>query len=354
MENDQTRSQEPGWGKLRPGPFTERIRHSRQDKDVQPLRIQFYTGAEEPLTHLHSFQPPVGCKGLSDERQCLLFPSSLMEAALNWLYRLEPETVDSFDELKQIFLNHFMIQKDRLYFANALYTIRQRENEPLWEYDARFSHEYSRCPETDYKVAYGAFKSGLRSSHFRYLTHSSNWRTYDQLMKQAAIHAKAEYFNSKSGPSARQEEPTLRSYPVQESSYAPTRRNDESSARHKRKDNHDAQQGHSKKGKGKYGHNDHRAPLPNHDRGQEVFTLLNTTYEVVLMNEHEIIPKSNHRKPNRQDDQDTGIFYQYHQHNSHNIWECISTRKIVERLIQDGKLDQYIARPLQAPVLNTN
>ncbi|VVA36783.1 PREDICTED: L484_025767, partial [Prunus dulcis] len=82
-----------------------------------------------------------------------------------------PEMVDSFDELKQIFLNHFMIQTDRLYSADDLYTIRQREDEPLREYAARFSHKYSRCPETDDRAAYGAFKSGLRSSHFRYLVH---------------------------------------------------------------------------------------------------------------------------------------------------------------------------------------
>ncbi|CAL2239565.1 unnamed protein product [Prunus armeniaca] len=174
MEKDRVRPQEPDWGKLRPGPFTERIKHSRQDRDIQPLRIPFYTEVEDTLMHLHSFQSAVGCKGLSDEGQCLLFPSSLTEAALNWFYRLELETVDSFDELKHIFLNHFMIQTDRLYSSDDLYTIRQREDEPLREYVARFSHEYSRCPETDDRVAYDAFKSGLRSSHFRYLVHSSN------------------------------------------------------------------------------------------------------------------------------------------------------------------------------------
>ncbi|CAL2276718.1 unnamed protein product [Prunus armeniaca] len=124
MEDDRTRSQVPDGGKLRPGPFTERIKKSRPDREVQPLRIPFYTGVEDPLTHLHSFHSAVGCKGLSDEGQCLLFPSSLTEATLNWFYRLEPRTVDSFDELKQIFLNHFMIQTDRLYSADDLYMIR--------------------------------------------------------------------------------------------------------------------------------------------------------------------------------------------------------------------------------------
>ncbi|CAL9007785.1 unnamed protein product [Prunus brigantina] len=83
MEDDRTRSQVPDWGKLRPCPFSERIKNSRQDREVRPLRIPFYTGVEDTLTHLHSFQSAVGCSGLSDAGQCLLFPSSLTEAALN-------------------------------------------------------------------------------------------------------------------------------------------------------------------------------------------------------------------------------------------------------------------------------
>ncbi|CAL8094753.1 unnamed protein product [Prunus armeniaca] len=91
---------------------------------------------------------------------------------------------------------------DRLY--DDLYTIRQRDDEPLREYTAWFSHEYSQCLKIDDRAAFNAFKSGLRSSHFRYMVHSSNWHTYDELMKQATIHVKAKYFNSKPRPSARQ------------------------------------------------------------------------------------------------------------------------------------------------------
>ncbi|CAL2266628.1 unnamed protein product [Prunus armeniaca] len=171
-----------------------------------------------------------------------------------------------------------MIRTDCLYSSDNLYMIRQKEDEPLREYAACFSHEYSRCPETNDKYSVG----------------------------------------------------------------------------HKRKDNHDAQQGHSKKGKGKDGRNDHRAPLSNHERSQEVLTLLNTTYEAVLMNEQEIIPKPVNRKLNWQDNRDSGKFYLYHQHNSQNTEECLSLRKIIERLIREGKLDQYIARPPQAPALNVN
>ncbi|CAL2265689.1 unnamed protein product [Prunus armeniaca] len=93
-----------------------------------------------------------------------------------------------------------MIQADRLYSADDLYMLRQGEDEPFREYATRFSHEYSHCPETDDRAAFGAFKSGLRESNFRYMVHSNPWNTYAELMKQATVHAKVEYCNSKLGP----------------------------------------------------------------------------------------------------------------------------------------------------------
>ncbi|CAL8168855.1 unnamed protein product [Prunus armeniaca] len=104
---------------------------------------------------------------------CLIFPSTLSGAALNWFYRLNPHTINSFDSLKQAFLDHFMIQTDRLYYAGNVYMLRQGEDEPLREYAAKFSHEYSFCLETDDRAAFGAFKNGLCQSNFRYLVHSN-------------------------------------------------------------------------------------------------------------------------------------------------------------------------------------
>ncbi|CAL2247842.1 unnamed protein product [Prunus armeniaca] len=200
LESEQQRNHQPIWAKPQPGPFIERILNYHQEKDIQPLCIAFYTGTEDPLTHIHSFQSALGCKGLTDEGMCLLFPSTLSGATLNWFCRLNPRTINTFDSLKQAFLDHFMIQTDRLYSVDDLYMLRQGEDEPLREYAARFSHEYSRCPDTDDRAAFGAFKSGLRESNFRYLVHSNPWNTYAELMKQAAVHAKAEYFNSKCSP----------------------------------------------------------------------------------------------------------------------------------------------------------
>ncbi|CAL9019077.1 unnamed protein product [Prunus brigantina] len=295
LESEQQRAHQPLWAKPRPGPFTERILNYHQEKEIQPLRIAFYTGTEDPLTHIHSFQSALGCKGLTDEGMCLIFPSTLSGAALNWFYRLNPCTINTFDSLKQAFLDHFMIQTDRLYSADDLYMLRQGEDEPLREYAARFSHEYSRCPDTDDRAAFGAFKSGLRESNFRYLVHSNPWNTYAELMKQAARGRHGNHHQSSIG---------------------------------------------NPHGTGDRGD---RAPLPFSPKPRyEVFTTLNTTYENLLVHEAPIIPKPPPRRPGSKPMPNTGVFCRFHQFSGHDTESCVALRNIIEGLIREGKLDKYV------------
>ncbi|CAL9020967.1 unnamed protein product, partial [Prunus brigantina] len=66
-----------------------------------------------------------------------------------------------------------MIQTDRLYSAKDLYTIQQRDDEPLREYAARFNNEYSRCPKMDDRTAFSDFRSALQLQRRAFGTHSS-------------------------------------------------------------------------------------------------------------------------------------------------------------------------------------
>ncbi|KAM1063361.1 hypothetical protein ACFX2A_028132 [Malus domestica] len=93
----------------------------------------------------------------TNEEGCLLFPSTLSGGALNWYCRLPPETVDSFEELRKLFVSQHIFQTDRLHSADDLYTICQKQDESLREYAGRFSHEYSRCAEANDKTALKAY-----------------------------------------------------------------------------------------------------------------------------------------------------------------------------------------------------
>ncbi|KAM1029933.1 hypothetical protein ACFX2C_033888 [Malus domestica] len=128
----------------------------------------------------------------TDEERCLFFPSTLFGEALNWYFRLPPDTVDSFEELRKLFVSQHIFQTDRLHSADDLYTIRQQPNESLHKYVGRFSHEYSCCAEVDDKTALKAFTEGLRDCFFKYMINANTWKTYSEVMAQAYNHASTE------------------------------------------------------------------------------------------------------------------------------------------------------------------
>lgn len=78
-------------------------------------------------------------------------------------------------------------------------------------------------------------------------------------------------------------------------------------------------------------------------RPEETFTLLNSTYEYVLMAKNHMISKPSNRKLPRQIDKDTEVFCRYYQYNGHDTESCIALRKVVEHLISEGRLDQHLS-----------
>ncbi|KAM2689995.1 hypothetical protein EV1_043228 [Malus domestica] len=125
----------------------------------------------------------------TDEERCLLFPSTLSGGALNWYCRLPPEIVDSFEELRKLFVSQHIFQTDRFHSADDLYTIYHKPDESLQEYTGRFSHEYSQCTEADDKTALKAFTTGLRDCFFKYMINANTWKIYSEVMAQAYNHA---------------------------------------------------------------------------------------------------------------------------------------------------------------------
>ncbi|KAM2710615.1 hypothetical protein EV2_048166 [Malus domestica] len=118
----------------------------------------------------------------TNEERCLFFPFTISGRALNWYCRLPPETADSFEELRKLFISQHIFQPDHLHFADDLYTIRQKPDKSLREYAGHFSHEYSHYAEADDKTALKAFTAGLHDCFFKYMINANTWKTYSEVM----------------------------------------------------------------------------------------------------------------------------------------------------------------------------
>ncbi|KAM1149834.1 hypothetical protein ACFX11_030323 [Malus domestica] len=136
----------------------------------------------------------------TDEERCILFPSTLSDGALNWYCCLPPETVDSFEELRKLFVSQHIFQTDHFHSTDDLYTIHQKLDESLREYAGRFSHEYSRCAEADDKTTLKAFTADLHDCFFKYMINANTWKTYSEVMAQAYNHASAEAMTYQGNP----------------------------------------------------------------------------------------------------------------------------------------------------------
>ncbi|KAM2667993.1 hypothetical protein EV2_019619 [Malus domestica] len=153
--------------------YKEDPRHPLQAKTKQKLSLQLYIGNEDPIKHLNLFESTMAYRMHTDEERCLLFPFTLSSGALNWHCHLPPETVDSFEELRKMFVSQHIFQTDCLHSANDFYTIRQKPNESLRMYVGRFSHEYSRCNKADDKNALKAFMADLCDCFFKYIINAN-------------------------------------------------------------------------------------------------------------------------------------------------------------------------------------
>ncbi|KAM2658076.1 hypothetical protein EV1_013382 [Malus domestica] len=313
----------------------------------------------------------------TDEERCLLFPSTLSGRVLNWYCRLPPETVDSFEELRKLFVSQHIFQTDRLHSADDLYTDRQKPDESLREYAGRFSHEYSCCAEADDKTALKVLTASLRDCFFKYMINANTWKTYSEVMAQAYNHASAEartyqgkpptttpYQQVGNGSQIQSNEKTstfqtaavpppalLNTLPSQQT-YQP---------QGKRKDFHPHQSYFSKRSKRLYRDNQwyrHDNPRPQAVNivGQarvrtaptpryEAYTPLNATCVTIYPSIAHLIPKPKPRHPNYKPTKNTGTFCCYHEHNGHDGEKCITLRDHIEALACEGKTDQFLIHP---------
>ena len=82
------------------------------------------------------------------------------------VHKLPTSSIDSFDQLSNAFLRHFVGGQHPKRPVNHLLTIRQGEKETLRLYMKCFTRETLEVEEVDDKVQLTTFKAGLKSREF--------------------------------------------------------------------------------------------------------------------------------------------------------------------------------------------
>ncbi|GJW14969.1 reverse transcriptase domain-containing protein [Tanacetum coccineum] len=123
-------------------PFTPRIRYFDLPKRTRmPSHVKTYDGSEDPEDHLKIFQAAAKVEHWAMPTWCHMFNSTLTGSVTVWFDDLPPESVDSYDDLKEAFLANFCQQKKCIKDPVEIHHIKQRERESTKDFVRRFKVE---------------------------------------------------------------------------------------------------------------------------------------------------------------------------------------------------------------------
>ncbi|PWA81898.1 reverse transcriptase domain-containing protein [Artemisia annua] len=284
-------------------PFTPRIRHFKMPKRTRmPTQVKTYDGSEDPEDHLKIFQSAAKVAQWAMPVWCHMFNSTLTGSTRVWFDDLPPETIDSYDELREAFLAKFLQQKKCIKDPVELHNIKQGEGESTEDFMERFKKECRHVKGAPEVLKISGFMHGIKKPELIKRLHDNIPRTVDEMMKATMSFLKGEVA---AGNQERRK---------------PSSSWGQSDGGQK----HNFQRG---------GFKSPQSP----ERKQDRFTLLSKTPREILALEKEkfkppppmttLVEKRNLSK-----------FCDFHGEPGHSTDECIHLRRQIEELIRNGKL----------------
>ncbi|RDX64085.1 hypothetical protein CR513_57398, partial [Mucuna pruriens] len=150
------------WGQ----PFNQEIDDTRVPPNFREIVVEPFDGSQDPQTHLQAFQAQMYISGGDDRLSCKLFPGTLRGVAMQWMATLPPRTIQTFNDLAEVFTSQFAASKKKQLEVADLFDVKQGREESLKSYLARFNTATVRVNDPDQKFFIKAFQKGLRASPF--------------------------------------------------------------------------------------------------------------------------------------------------------------------------------------------
>ncbi|XP_023905505.1 uncharacterized protein LOC112017271 [Quercus suber] len=144
-------------------PFTTAVLDCPVPSKFRLPQLESFDGLKDPQDRLNTFKTTLGLQQPPDEILCRSFPTTLKGAAREWFTKLPTSSIDTFEQLSNAFLRHFIGGQRPKRTADHLLTVRQGEKETLRSYVQRFTRETVEVDEADDMVQLTTFKAGLRS-----------------------------------------------------------------------------------------------------------------------------------------------------------------------------------------------
>ncbi|XP_023881789.1 uncharacterized protein LOC111994163 [Quercus suber] len=166
-------------------PFTTSFNSFPLPQKFRMPQIESYDGAKDSLDHLETFKTLMHLQGVAYEIMCKVFPMTLKGPTRIWFSRLTPNSISTFKELSAQFTSHFIGGHRYKKSTACLMSIKQREDETLRSYIARFNKKALSIDEANDKIHVVAFTNGLKKGKFLFSLYKNDPKTMSDVLYRA-------------------------------------------------------------------------------------------------------------------------------------------------------------------------
>ncbi|GJY18724.1 reverse transcriptase domain-containing protein [Tanacetum coccineum] len=271
-----------------------------------PSHVKTYDGSEDPEDHLKIFQAAAKVERWAMSTWCHMFSSTLTGSARVWFDDLPPESIDSYDDLKEAFLANYLQQKKCIKDPVEIHHIKQREGESTENFVRRFKIENRDVKGAPEVIRISGFMHGITNPELIKRLHDKISKSVDEMMKIITSFLRGEV-----AAGNQERKKTLPPWKQQ-------------NAGHK---------SNFKKGGFK--------SQQRSERRQDRFTLLLKTLKEILA-----LEKGKFKAPPPMttpvEKRNNSKFCEFHGEVGHNTDECMHLKRQIEELLKSGKLSHVI------------
>lgn len=165
-------------------PYTKRIDNMRMSNGYQPPKFLQFDGKGNPKQHVAHFVETCENAGTQGGLFVKQFVRSLKGNAFDWYTDLEPESIDSWEQLEREFLNRFYSTR-RTVGMMELTNTKQWKDEPVVDYINRWRSLSLDCKDKLSEIS--AVEMCIQGMHwgFLYILQGIKPRTFEELATRA-------------------------------------------------------------------------------------------------------------------------------------------------------------------------
>ncbi|GJZ65271.1 reverse transcriptase domain-containing protein, partial [Tanacetum coccineum] len=143
------------------------------------------SSSEDPEDHLKIFQAAAKTERWAMPTWCHMFNSTLTGNARVWFDDLPPESIDSYNDLREAFLKNYLQQKKCIRDPIVLHNIKQRDGESTEDFIQRYKSESGNVKGAPECMRISGFVHGITNPELIKRFHEKIPKTVDEMMQVA-------------------------------------------------------------------------------------------------------------------------------------------------------------------------